>query len=223
MPITRRGPRWESVDQVQISPTRLKRLSQSWFSRSGLLTVRHPSPLTLPRLDSLAVVTAPTPPQPELDKPHRAPAAPRRSGPSCWLKPPAPASAACGRACAPAMSEPGRQRALAHLRCLAEPLLAPARALNRGPAEPSREIATAPERVGRWGQRRESRGRHSPDARDGHQATRHRILLGMPGDLAVEHGNALVQRSELLDQHSQNGPSCLGQIGGGILQGSDEL
>src|SRR3954466_4312167 len=45
----------------------------------------------------------------------------------------------------------------------------------------------------------------------------------MPGDLAVEHSNALVQRSELLDQHSQNGPRRLGQIGGGVLQGSDEL
>src|SRR3954454_980560 len=76
-----RGPRWESEDQGQFKPTRWKRLSQSWFSRSGLLTVRHPSPLTFPRLDSLAVVATPTPPQPELDKPHRAPAAPRRSGP----------------------------------------------------------------------------------------------------------------------------------------------
>src|SRR3954466_10433929 len=45
----------------------------------------------------------------------------------------------------------------------------------------------------------------------------------MPGDLAIEYSNALVQRSELLDQHSQNGPSRLGQIGGGVLQGSDEL
>ena len=45
----------------------------------------------------------------------------------------------------------------------------------------------------------------------------------MPGDLAVEHSNALVQRSEFLDQHSQNGPRRLGQIGGGVLQGSDEL
>src|SRR4051812_39229966 len=35
--------------------------------------------------------------------------------------------------------------------------------------------------------------------------------------------NALVQRSELLDQHGQNGPRRLGQIGGGILDGSDEL
>src|SRR5215210_8885720 len=106
--LTRRGPRWESGDQVQFKPARLKRLSQSWFSRSGLLTVRHPSPLTFPLLDSLAVVTMPTPPQPELDKPHRAPAAPRQSGPSCWPAPPAPASVACGRACAPATSQPGR-------------------------------------------------------------------------------------------------------------------
>src|SRR3954471_13096152 len=34
-----RGPRWESEDQVQFKPTRWKRLSQSWFSRSRLLTV----------------------------------------------------------------------------------------------------------------------------------------------------------------------------------------
>src|SRR5215212_11810540 len=27
-----RRPRWESEDQVQVRPTRLKRLSQSWFS-----------------------------------------------------------------------------------------------------------------------------------------------------------------------------------------------
>src|SRR3954467_3107465 len=45
----------------------------------------------------------------------------------------------------------------------------------------------------------------------------------MPGDLPIEHSNALVQQSELLDQHSQNGPRRLGQIGGGVLQGSDEL
>src|SRR3954470_5866359 len=34
-----RGPGWESVDQVQFRATRLKRLSQSWFSRSRLSTV----------------------------------------------------------------------------------------------------------------------------------------------------------------------------------------
>src|SRR3954468_16806037 len=39
MRLTRRRPGWESVDQVQFRPTRLKRLSQSWFSRSGLSTV----------------------------------------------------------------------------------------------------------------------------------------------------------------------------------------
>src|SRR4051812_34782543 len=32
MRLTRRRPRWESEDQVQFRPTRLKRLSQSWFS-----------------------------------------------------------------------------------------------------------------------------------------------------------------------------------------------
>ena len=67
-----------------------------------------------------------------------------------------------------------------------------------------------------------SRGGHSPDPRDGRQPTRDHILLGMPGDLAVEPGNALVQRSELLDQYGQNGPRRLGQIGGGILDSSDE-
>src|SRR4051812_31392528 len=37
--LTRRRPGWESEDQVQIRHTRLKRLSQSWFSRSRLSTV----------------------------------------------------------------------------------------------------------------------------------------------------------------------------------------
>ena len=32
MRLTRRRPGWESVDQVQFRPTRLTRLSQSWFS-----------------------------------------------------------------------------------------------------------------------------------------------------------------------------------------------
>src|SRR3954464_11068115 len=36
MRLTRRGPGWEFADQVQVRPTRLKRLSQSWFSRSRL-------------------------------------------------------------------------------------------------------------------------------------------------------------------------------------------
>src|SRR3954454_3195319 len=36
MRLTRRRPGWEFADQVQFSPTRLKRLSQSWFSRSRL-------------------------------------------------------------------------------------------------------------------------------------------------------------------------------------------
>src|SRR5215211_3279965 len=39
MRLTRRRPGWESEDQVQFKPTRLKRLSQSWFSRSRLSTV----------------------------------------------------------------------------------------------------------------------------------------------------------------------------------------
>src|SRR3954470_15925576 len=113
--------------------------------------------------------------------------------------------------------------ALPLLECPAEPLLAPAGALNRGQPEPSSEIATAPECVGRWGQRRESCGCHSPDPRDGHQPTRDGVLRRMPGDLAIEHSNALVQRSELLDQHGPDPPRRLGQIGGGILEGRNEL
>src|SRR5215210_1963845 len=48
----------------------LEALVAKLVSRSGLLTVRHPSPSTFPLLDSLAVVAAPTPPQPELDTRH---------------------------------------------------------------------------------------------------------------------------------------------------------
>src|ERR1700710_1695934 len=50
MRLTRRRPGWEFADQVQCTPTRLKRLSQSWFSRSRLSTVapslscHHPTP-----------------------------------------------------------------------------------------------------------------------------------------------------------------------------------
>src|SRR5690349_21431497 len=43
-----RGPRWEPEDQVQIRPTRLKRLSQSWFPRSGLSTVAPSLSFDLP-------------------------------------------------------------------------------------------------------------------------------------------------------------------------------
>src|ERR687886_230108 len=32
MRLTRRRPGWEFADQLQVRPTRLKRLSQSWFS-----------------------------------------------------------------------------------------------------------------------------------------------------------------------------------------------
>src|SRR6195952_2018385 len=39
MRLTRRRPGWEFADQVQVRPTRLKRLSQSWLSRSRLSTV----------------------------------------------------------------------------------------------------------------------------------------------------------------------------------------
>src|SRR4051794_26365635 len=103
-----RGPRWESGDQVQVRPTRLKRLSQSWFSRSRLSTVAPSLSFDPSTPDGLAVVATPTSPQPELDKPHRGPAASRRSGPSCWPALPAPAGVACGRACAPALIQPGR-------------------------------------------------------------------------------------------------------------------
>src|SRR3954469_20063315 len=74
-----RGPRWESGDQVQFKPTRLKRLSQApaLDALVAKLVVLIPSLDRAPSLsadpptpDSLAVVTAPTSPQPELDKPH---------------------------------------------------------------------------------------------------------------------------------------------------------
>src|SRR5215208_6112547 len=55
MRLTRRGPRWESGDQVQVRPTRLKRLSQSWLSRSRLSTVTPSLSSDPPTPDSLAV------------------------------------------------------------------------------------------------------------------------------------------------------------------------
>jgi len=103
-PQARMGVRRSGPIQAHALDARVAKLVFDPVSRP----LRHPSPVTLPHLDSLAVVTAPTPPQPELDKPHPWPAAPRRSGPSCWPAPPAPASAACGRACAPATSQPER-------------------------------------------------------------------------------------------------------------------
>src|SRR3954452_7940692 len=241
MRLTCRRPGWESEDQVQFRPTRLKRLSQSWFSRSGLLTVApslsfDPPTPRQPRGRDGAYTAATgaryTPPLASSAQTIRAillASATRTSIGLAGEHAPQPRASRDALAGGPAGHRAGAddqqasQRALAHLGCLAEPLLAPARALNRGQPEPSREIATAPECVGRWGQRRESRRCHGPDPRDGHQPTRHCILFGMPGDLPIEHSNALVQRSEFLDQHSQNGPSRLGQIGGGVLQGSDEL
>src|SRR3954465_114329 len=101
-----RGPGWESADQVQIKAAYSRYGVAHWFSRPRLLTVAPSLSCDPPTPDSLAVVTAPTPPQPELDTRHRAPAKPRRCGPSCWPAPPAPASGACGRACAPATSQP---------------------------------------------------------------------------------------------------------------------
>ena len=108
MRLTRRRPGWEFADQVQISPTRLKRLSQSWFSRSRL-SDRCAIPLLRPS-------HAPTAPQPralmrsrpEPGKSHPWPSRPRRCGPSCWPKPPAPASAACKPACGRSRSRPER-------------------------------------------------------------------------------------------------------------------
>src|SRR6185312_16371905 len=102
-------------------------------------------------------------------------------------------------------------------------LHAPARALNRGQPKPGGKVATAPERLGRWGQSCKSRGRHSPDPRDGRQPTRDHILLGMPGDLPIEPGDALVQRSELLDQHSQKGRAAWGRSEAGSSMAATSL
>jgi hypothetical protein len=99
MRLTRRRPGWEFADPVQISPTRLKRLSQSWLSRS-----RPNDRCAIPLLRPSYAPTAPQPralrrARPELGKSHPWPSRPRRCGPSCWPKPPAPASAACKPAC----------------------------------------------------------------------------------------------------------------------------
>ncbi len=108
MRLTRRRPGWEFADQVQFRPTRLERLSQSWFSRSRL-SDRCAIPLLRPSY----APTAPRPSalmraRPELGKSHPWPSRPRRCGPSCWPKPLAPASAACARACGRSMSRPER-------------------------------------------------------------------------------------------------------------------
>src|SRR4051794_21415285 len=115
------------------------------------------------------------------------------------------------------------ERALPHLGGPAEPLLAPAGALNRGQPEPRGEIATAPERVGRWGQCREGRRCHSPDPRDGHQPARDSALLRLPRDLSVEHGDALIEGLQLLHQDAQDHASRMRQIGRGIVHEGDEL
>src|SRR5215204_6335155 len=233
MRLTRRRPGWESVDQVQFRATRLKRLSQSWFSRSRLSTVAPslsfdpPTPRQPRGRDgtyTAATGARYTPPLASSAQTIRAillASATRtsRGGLRASMRPshePAGTPLRAGQR-AGANDQQASQRALAHLGGFAEPLLAPARALNRGQPEPRREIAAAPERVGWWSQSGESCRCHSPDPRDRHQPTRDGVLLGMPGDLAVEHSNALVQRSEFLDQHSQNGPRRLGQIGGGVL------
>jgi hypothetical protein len=108
MRLTRRRPGWEFADQVQVRPTRSRRLSQSWFSRSRL-----GDRCAIPLLQPSRAPTAPRPralrrSRPELDRSRPWPSRPRRCGPSCWPKPPAPASAACRPACGPSMSRPGR-------------------------------------------------------------------------------------------------------------------
>jgi hypothetical protein len=105
--LTEKAP-YKFADQVQVRPTRLKRLSQSWLSRSRL-SDRCAIPLLRPS-------RAPTAPQPralrrsrpEPGKSHPWPSRPRRCGPSCWPRPPAPASAACKPACGRSMSRPER-------------------------------------------------------------------------------------------------------------------
>ena len=105
--LTEKAP-YKFADRVQIKAASSRYGVAHWFSRPRLSTVAPYPSSDLPPLDSLAAVPTPTPPQPELDKPHPWPAVPRRSGPSCWPAPPAPAGAACGRACAPATSQPER-------------------------------------------------------------------------------------------------------------------
>src|SRR5215207_6268163 len=90
--LTEKAP-YKFADQVQIRATRLKRLSQSWFSRSRLR-----DRCVIPLLRPSHAPTAPQPralrrARPEPGKSHPWPSRPRRSGPSCWPKPPAPASA----------------------------------------------------------------------------------------------------------------------------------
>src|SRR3954468_10910484 len=178
MRLTRRRPRWESVDQVQFRPTRLKRLSQSWFSRSGLLTVApslsfDPPTPRQPRGRDGAYTAATgaryTPPLASSAQTMRAivlASATRTSiGGLAGEQAPQPRASRNPLAGGPAGHRAGpddqqaSERALAHLGGFAQPLFAPARALNRGQPEPGGKVATAPERVGRWGQRRESRGR----------------------------------------------------------------
>ena len=85
--LTEKAP-YKFADQVQVRPTRLKRLSQSWLSRSRL-SDRCAIPLLRPS-------HAPTAPQPralrrarpEPGQSHPWPSRPRRCEPSCWPAPP---------------------------------------------------------------------------------------------------------------------------------------
>ena len=52
--------------------------------------------------------------------------------------------------------------------------------------EPGREVARFAERLGGRSQNRYGRGNQRTYPRDCHQAPRHLILLGTPGDLGIE-------------------------------------
>ena len=75
------------------------------------------------------------------------------------------------------------QRAFAHLRRGAEPLLAAGRVLPGRETQPGGEVPSLAERPGRRGQDREGRGDQRTDARHRHQAPSHLVLLRSPGDL----------------------------------------
>src|SRR3954464_9959035 len=157
MRLTRRRPGWESVDQVQFRHTRLKRLSQSWFSRSRLSTVApslscDPPTPRQPRGRDGAYTPATgarkTPPWASSAQTIRAillASATRTSigglrasmRPSHELAGTPLRAAQRAIALAPIISnnQQASERALAHLGRPAEPLLAPARALNRREAK----------------------------------------------------------------------------------------
>src|SRR4051812_13141960 len=157
--LTRRRPGWESEDQVQIRHTRLKRLSQSWFSRSRLSTVApslscDPPTPRQPRgrdgADTAATGARYAPPLASSAQTIRAIRVgqrhPHQHRGLAGEHAPQPRASRDARARGPAGHRAGAddqqasKRALAHLRCVAEPLLAPARALNRGQPEPGRKV-----------------------------------------------------------------------------------